>query len=133
MSFTFKRVDTPADDLTWLGSKHAVGDARTVTLSGSAFSAYADDGLIPSGIALVESADGKFVPATSPTEVDGFLLAQKAFDGADVVAPLLDHGRVIASRLPDQAVDGAEIQSTNFIVVGGARVEVGGGAAEGNG
>ncbi|MGP5931628.1 hypothetical protein [Corynebacterium glyciniphilum] len=131
MAFAFKKVDTPADDLTWLGSKHAVGDARTVTIDGSvsALNQYAD-GYIPSGLALTARADGRFVPATDAAQVDGFLLTQQRHSAGPIVAPLLDHGRVIAAKLPEQAVDGAAINSPHFIVVGGAPA---GGGEEGNG
>lgn len=132
MAFAFKKVDTPADDLTWLGSKHAVGDARTVTIDGSAsaLSQYAD-GYIPSGIALAEGPDGRFTPATSASQVDGFLLTQQRHTDGPIVAPLLDHGRVIAAKLPDQAVDGATITNPHFIIVGATAT--GGGSEEGNG
>lgn len=36
-------------DQSWLGSKHATDTAQTITLDGGAFSAYADEGVIPSG------------------------------------------------------------------------------------
>lgn len=126
MSFTFKKVDIPADDLTWLGSKHAVGDARTVTIDGSKLATYAG-GFIPSGIALTEGADGRFAPATDPAKVDGFLLTHQAHEAGNIVAPLLDHGRVIAARLPAQGVDGKAIVNPHFIIVGGTA------SAEGNG
>lgn len=129
MSFAFKKVDIPADDLTWLGSKHAVNDARTVTVDGSKLTKYAD-GYIPSGIALTEGADGLFVPATDASKVDGFLLTHQRHDAGNIVAPLLDHGRIIAARLPEQDIDGAEITSPHFIVVGGTATA---GGAEGNG
>lgn len=132
MSFAFKKVDIPADDLTWLGSKHAVNDARTVTVDGSKLTKYAD-GYIPSGIALTEGEDGRFIPATDASKVDGFLLTHQRHDAGNIVAPLLDHGRVIAANLPEQDVDGTTIQSPHFIVVGGTPASDGdNGSAEGN-
>lgn len=131
MSFAFKKVDIPADDLTWLGSKHAVNDARTVTVDGTKLTKYAD-GFIPSGIALTEGKDGLFVPATNPAEVDGFLLTHQRYDAGNIVAPLLDHGRILVDRLPEQDVDGKEIASPNFSMVGGKRFTGGAGSAEGN-
>lgn len=129
MSFAFKKVDIPADDLTWLGSKHAVNDARTVTVDGTKLTKYAD-GYIPSGIALTEGADGRFVPATDASKVDGFLLTHQLHDAGNIVAPLLDHGRIIVANLPEQDVDGKEISSAHFVMVGGKRFT--GGSAEGN-
>lgn len=129
MAFAFNKVDTPADDLTWLGSKHAVGDARTVTIDGTALSDYAD-GYVPSGIALTEGSDGIFVPATNPAQVAGFLLTHQRHVAGRMVVPMLDHGRVIAAKLPEQSVDTAAISSSHFIVVGGSPAD---GGAEGNG
>lgn len=131
MSFAFKKVDIPADDLTWLGSKHAVNDARTVTVDGTKLTKYAD-GYIPSGIALTEGEDGLFVPATDAAKVDGFLLTHQRHDAGNIVAPLLDHGRILVDRLPEQDVDSKEIASPNFIMVGGKRFTGGAGSAEGN-
>lgn len=129
MAFAFKKVDTPADDLTWLGSKHAVGDARTVTIDGTKLAEYAD-GYIPSGIALTERADGLYEPATSPGQVAGFLLTHQRHVAGNIVAPMLDHGRVIAAKLPDQSVEATAINSPHFIVVGGTTAT---GGEEGNG
>jgi hypothetical protein len=129
MSFRIKRdYYDPAEDQTWLGSKHATGDARTVTLDGAAFSKFKDGAFIPSGIALVASG-AKFVPATSATKVDGFLLTSQVFDGDDLIAPLLDHGRIIPERAPEQDVDVATISNPHFVIVGGTPAE----DAEGNG
>lgn len=129
MAFSFTREDTPADNLTWLGSKHAVGDARTITLDGTKFTALADKGIIPSGIALIEGEGGLFAPATDAAKVDGFLLTQQKLKAGNIVAPLLDHGRIIAAKAPEQPVDVSEITSPHFIVVGGSAA----GGAEGNG
>lgn len=130
MSFRIKRdYYDPAEDQTWLGSKHATGDARTVTLDGAAFSAYKDAAFIPSGIALVASGT-KFVPATDASKVDGFLLTSQVFDGEDTIAPLLDHGRILPERAPEQAVDVATISNPHFVIVGGTASA---GGAEGNG
>lgn len=118
MAFSFTREDTPADNLTWLGSKHAVGDARTITLDGTKFTALADKGIIPSGIALAEGEGGLFAPATDATKVDGFLLTQQKLKAGNIVAPLLDHGRIIAAKAPEQSVDVKTIDNPHFVIVG---------------
>lgn len=131
MSFRIKRdYFDPAEDQTWLGSKHATGDARTVTLGASGFTKYADSGVIPSGLALVESS-GKFVPAKNAGQVDGFLLTSQVFDGGDQIAPLLDHGRILADRAPEQDVNVAAISNPHFVIVGAAAGGDDSGAAEG--
>lgn len=136
MAFGFKREEIPSEDLTWLGSKHGVDAARTITLDGAAFADLTVTGHIPSGIAVTEGpTEGHYVPATSPDDVAGFLLTQQKFDEGRIVAPLLDHGRVIASKAPEQSVDVAEITSPHFIIVGAKPAAGGGdnGGAEGNG
>ncbi|MBP2333297.1 hypothetical protein [Corynebacterium freneyi] len=120
MAFSFTREDIPADNLTWLGSKHAVGDARTITLDGTKFTALADKGIIPSGIALTEGAGGLFAPATDATKVDGFLLTQQKLKAGNIVAPMLDHGRIIAAKAPEQSVDVKTIDNPLFVIVGKA-------------
>lgn len=127
MAFAFTRDDVPADNLTWLGSKHAVGDARTITLDGTQFTDLVQGGYIPSGIAVVEGADGLFVPATDAAQVDGFLLTQQKHRAGNIIAPLLDHGRVIASKAPEQTIDIATIDNPHFVIVGKATGEAVGG------
>lgn len=131
MAFAFKKVDTPADDLTWLGSKHAVGDARTVTIDGSDFTKY-KDGYIPSGIALTETGGGRAVPATDPQKVSGFLLTQQRHDEGNLVVPMVWHCAVKPERAPEQDVDVAAISSP-LISVWGVAPTGGNGGAEGNG
>lgn len=132
MSFRIKRdYFDPAEDQTWLGSKHATGDASTITLDGSKFTKYAAAGVIPSGLALVAAGD-KYVPATDPAKVDGFLFTSQIFDGGDTIAPLLWHGRILPERAPEQDVDVATISNPHFVIVGGTPASDGGnGGAEG--
>jgi hypothetical protein len=135
MSFRIKRdYYDPAEDQTWLGSKHATGDARTVTLDG----------------AEVLQVQGRRVHSVrhrarrgrrrsssrrpSPAKVDGFLLTSQIFDGGDSIAPLLWHGRIIPERAPEQDVDVTKISNPSFTIVGGTPASDGGnGGAEGLG
>lgn len=98
-------------DLTWLASKRGVDSARTVTLDVSAFrsaSKIETDNTIKSGQPLKEATvDGtkKFVPYGGTGTLAGFLLTDQHVDPrlddtADVVAPLLDFGRIRLSKLP---------------------------------
>lgn len=93
----------------WLGSAHGINGARTEMLDVSEFTkaTHYPDGYIPSGTA-VGKVGGKLVPyavAEATTTGAGVLAGHVLFDqkvvGAeDFAVPLLDHGRVKASKVP---------------------------------
>lgn len=120
---TFLQQTTEAwtqDDQSWLGSAHGTQSTRTGTLDTSAFveATHYPNGYFPSGLA-VKLSGTLYVPALS-TDVDyAFLFcAVKApsVDTIDVVCALLDHGRIVVSRLPI-AVTGAALTNPHFIFV----------------
>ncbi|HLT11821.1 MAG TPA: hypothetical protein VK028_13630 [Micromonosporaceae bacterium] len=123
MSQFAPRVETfGAGDQSWLGSKHGTDAARTVTINVTAASAKITDGHIKSGEPLA-IVDGLAVPYNSGgsdgSEVlAGFLLTdQTVTAGAgNVVAPLVDHGRIILSKLPSTVAADATT-SGQFIFV----------------
>lgn len=96
-------------DQSWLGSAHGIANARTEVLDISAFTAgtHYPNGYIPSGLPVAK-VGGVLVPydATEATTtaagvLAGFVLTDQKVDGtADFGVPLLDHGRVITSKLP---------------------------------
>lgn len=96
-------------DMSWLGSAHGIANARTEVLDISAFTAgtHYPNGYIPSGLPVAK-VGGVLVPyvATEATVTGagilaGFVLTDQKVDGAaDLAVPLLDHGRVITSKLP---------------------------------
>lgn len=90
----------------WLGSAHATSNARTITIDGATLAAFQDRGFIPAGTPLAEATGGKFAPAKESDALAGFLLVDQPFDGTnDVIAPLLDHGRIRVDYLPEGAPD----------------------------
>lgn len=90
----------------WLGSAHATSNARTITLDGTTLAGFKDQGVIPAGTPITEAAGGKFAPAKDSDALAGFLLVDQLFDGTnDVIAPLLDHGRIRVDYLPEGAPD----------------------------
>lgn len=90
----------------WLGSAHATDNARTVTIDGAKLAAFTERGFVPAGTPLAEAEGGKFAPATASDELAGFLLVdQPVGSTADVIAPLLDHGRIRVKFLPEGAPD----------------------------
>lgn len=114
-------VETYAtDNQTWLGSRHGTDVARTVTIDGAAAALAGFSEHIPSGIPLKrDGVTGKYAPVTAIGDaLAGFLLTAQAFDGvSDVVAPLLDRGRVRAVRLPDAAFDVTTLTTPNPLFV----------------
>lgn len=90
----------------WLGSAHATDNARTVTIDGTKLTEFTKRGYVPAGTPLTAGGGGKFAPATASDELAGFLLVdQPVNSGADVIAPLLDHGRIRVKFLPEGAPD----------------------------
>ena len=118
MQFSNSVESYTTDNQTWLGSRHGTDVARTVTIDGTAAADFGE--YIPSGIPLkLDSVTGKYAPVDDVADVlAGFLLTAQAFDGAsDVVAPLLDRGRVRATRLPAAAFDVTTLTTPNPLFV----------------
>ncbi|QPK78272.1 hypothetical protein G7Y31_06690 [Corynebacterium lizhenjunii] len=111
-----------SEDQRWLGSAHGVDAAQTVTLNGEKLTAFAKDGVIPSGIALKKEGS-RWEPVTDAGDtLAGFLLTSQSFkEGAgDVVAPMLDHGRIRVEHLPKGGFDVTKLTTPNplFVLVG---------------
>lgn len=96
-------------DLSWLGSAHAIRNARTETLDISTFTAgtHYPNGYIPSGTPVAK-VGGVLVPydktegtTTNAGILAGFILTDQPVVGtADFGVPVLDHGRVIVAKVP---------------------------------
>ena len=96
-------------DQSWLGSTHAINNARTEMLDISAFTAgtHYPDGYIPSGTPVAK-VGGVLVPydATEATVTGAGILAgfvlfdQYVVGTADFAVPLCDHGRVKVANVP---------------------------------
>lgn len=96
-------------DVSWLASAHNIRNCKTVTLDISAFTAgtHYPNGYIKSGtpVALV---GGMLVPydsteatTTGAGILEGHVLTDQAVVGtADFAVPVLDHGRVKTSKVP---------------------------------
>lgn len=116
-------------DMSWLGSDHAINNARTEQIDISAFTAgtHYPDGYIPSGLPVAK-VGGVLVPydATEATVTGAGILAgfvltdQKVVGTADFPAPLVDHGRVIAANVPITFVKpaaAAKLSATTIVFV----------------
>lgn len=92
-------------DMSWLGSAHGLGNARTVLVDASKFTEadHYPNGHIRSGQPITVDESGIAGPYTGAEgqTFDGFILTDQATDGKlTFAAPLLDHGRVKVDRLP---------------------------------
>lgn len=96
-------------DQSWLGSAHAIWNCRTETVNVAAFTpaTHFPNGFIPSGTPVAKVA-GLLVPydKTEATVTGAGVLAGHIYTDQPVVgtqnfaAPLLDHGRVKAAKVP---------------------------------
>lgn len=103
----------------WLGSAHASNNARTITLDGSKLNKFKKS-YIPAGTPVKALEGGKFAPvAEAADELAGFILVDQPYSGSgDVIAPLLDHGRIRVDYLPEGAFDVTNLPSNpHFIFV----------------
>jgi hypothetical protein len=96
-------------DMSWLGSAHGIGNARTETIDISAFTAntHYPNGFIPAGtpVAIVGGLAVPYDVAAGTTTgagiLAGFVLTdQKVVGTTDFGAPVLDHGRINVSKVP---------------------------------
>lgn len=101
-------------DMSWLASSHGINDCRTDFLDINTFTAgtHYPNGYIPSGTPVAK-VGGVLVPYTSAegTTTNAGILAghiltdqQVVINGvastADFAVPVLDHGRIVASKVP---------------------------------
>jgi hypothetical protein len=100
-----------AGDQSWLGSAHAIHEARTETVDISAFTpaTHYPNGYLPSGTPVAKVA-GLLVPydkteatVTLAGILAGHILTDQPIPAGstqDFAAPLLDHGRVKVAKVP---------------------------------
>lgn len=106
-------------DNKWLGSAHGTSNARTVTIDERSLYGFRD-GLIPSGTPLKSVEGGKFAPVTAAEdELAGFLLTDQSIvpGEGDVIAPLLEHGRIRVDYLPESAFDVTSLITPNMLFI----------------
>lgn len=99
MDLSISRKTYGGGDHSWLGSRHGVANARSVTLSGAAFAGAVESG---QPIAIVGGLGVAYNPAGTDGSqtLAGFVIGGFSVDGADTAVPVLDHGRIIVANLP---------------------------------
>lgn len=108
-------------DMSWLGSTHGIGNARTVLVDPKNFTkaTHYPNGYIRSGQPVTLDTNGIAAPYTGAEgeTFDGFILTDQVTDGeVTFAAPLLDHGRVRVTRLPvDFTAPAATTDKTTFV------------------
>lgn len=116
-------------DQSWLASAHGIANCRTETVDISAFtkSTHYPDGYLRSGLPVAK-VDGVLVPydsteatVTGAGVLAGHLFTDQAVVGnADLAAPVLDHGRVKASKVPgsfSKPAAAAKLSATTIVYV----------------
>jgi len=116
-------------NMSWIGSGHAINNARTETIDISTFTAgtHYPDGYIRSGTPVAK-VGGVLVPydATEGTVTGAGILAgfvltdQRVVGTSDFPVPLYDHGRVVASKVPVTFVKpaaAAKLSATTIVFV----------------
>ena len=84
-------------DDSWMGSRHGVETATTITLDESAFT----DKLVKSGTPIVKSAtDGLAEPYDTGDVLYGFVIGDHDISDGDTPVAVMWHGRVIVDNLP---------------------------------
>lgn len=112
-------------DMSWLGSSHGIGNARTGTLNISAFTAgtHYPNGYIPSGTPVNVASESAVVPYVDGASAKlGFVLTdqQVVAGSGNIAAPILRHGMVIAAKVPGAFTPPVTGSSAGFTFVGGA-------------
>lgn len=116
-------------NLAWLGSAHAIHNARTETISVAGFTeaTHFPNGFIPSGTPVAKV--GGVLVAYDATEATvtaaGILAGHVLFDvkvkgSVNVPSPLLDHGRVIVAKVPGtfaKPAAAAKLSATTIVYV----------------
>lgn len=112
-----KRERVGGRDDRWLGSRHGVENARTVTLKSDGFDAL-EDGIVPSGWPVELDENGFAIDWAGTNPIAGFVLDDVSVREGDAPAPLLDHGRINTQHLPVDAFT-VPASAGAFVYVGG--------------
>lgn len=120
MDLTQRREDFGTDDQSWLGSRHGINNASSVTLNTAAFTkeTHYPNGRFKSGIVLTKNGN-VYEPWATGNDVAGILLTDlKAPEdpATNVVGAMLEHCRVVTSKLvnPPDAAGQATAPMINF-------------------
>ena len=105
MDIAIKRASFGQDDQSWLGSAHGTNAAQGITLDVSTFTKadHYPGGFLKSGLPLQKLGNGKYGLWATTKPLAGFLftaVSAPADPATPVGAALLEHGRVIAAKLP---------------------------------
>lgn len=100
MALGIKTESYGGGDMTWLGSRHGVDTATTITLDASAFTV--DDDIVPSGYPVQKSS----TPGLADPYDDeagtlyGFVIGDHDISGGDTPVAVVWHGRINVANVP---------------------------------
>lgn len=112
-----KRDQVAGRDDRWLGSRHGVENARTVTLKSTGFPA-STDGIVKSGTPVEVGGDGLAVEWAGTNPIAGFVLDDVSIREGDAPVALLWHGLIYTQHLP-VATFAVPANPGAFVYVGG--------------
>lgn len=121
MDISVKRTSFGQDDQSWLGSAHGTTSAPSITLDVSTFTAgtHYPAGFLKSGLPLQKLPGGKYGLWATTKDLAGFLftpVSAPADPATPVGAALLEHGRVIAAKLPVSVDAGGQTSAAGRII-----------------
>lgn len=121
MDIAIKRASFGQDDQSWLGSAHGTTAAQSITLDVSTFTkaTHYPDGYLKSGLPLQKLGNGKYGLWATTTALAGFLftpVSAPVDPATPVGAALLEHGRVIAAKLPVSVDAGGQTSAAGRII-----------------
>lgn len=102
-------VFNPAEDHTWLGSRHGTDNGDPITLDGDLMLAAFPSGLVPSGVVVAKvTATGRYAfytdagthGAGTDTARYHLLTTKQVFAGEHTPAAGFWHGEVVEAKLP---------------------------------
>ena len=116
MNLSITRKSYGGGDNSWMGSRHGVANARTVTLDADAFTGLTD-GVVPSGTPINVAGD-LAVPFTDTAGAElAFVIGDQSVAEGDATVPALDHGRVIVDNVPGTFAAPATAVAGAFVFV----------------
>lgn len=120
MDLTVKRASFGQDDQSWLGSAHGTQSTQSITLDVATFTRadHYPEGWLKSGLPLAKSGD-RYVLWTSGADLAGHLFTPvqaPSNPATPVGGAILEHGRVIASKLPVPVDAAGQASATGRII-----------------
>lgn len=113
MAFGIRSESISGGDDSWMGSRHGVDTAQTITLDASAFT----DPIVRSGQPVQRDADGVLAVPFTTGPLAGFVIGDHDLSAGDAPVAYMWHGRVKVDRLPVEFTAPADAPAFTFVNV----------------